>query len=265
MNTFLNKLKSSLLDKGFTAQIKAEEVGKSVKYLLILMLIIGSVIMIKAEMGLYNAANETVTTLQTKFPDFELKDGHLKCSGPMPFRLNAKPGKDEKDALFIIDTSGKYTPEILDQYKSGIIFFESKVVYKKDAFETKTYNFSDIKVNFTKTELINIINNWTIPALIFIFLISLFFTFLAKLLGVFLLSIIGIVMNKILKAELDYQTIFKICVYAIVLPSIIKFGLGIVDVDIPYFWIVYYGIASFYIYKFIKEFNELQEEVSSDN
>ena len=81
--------------------------------------------MIKAEMGLYNAANETVTTLQTKFPDFELKDGHLKCSGPMPFRLNAKPGKDEKDALFIIDTSGNIHP------KSWIIIkvesFSSKV------------------------------------------------------------------------------------------------------------------------------------------
>lgn len=265
MNTFLNKLKSSLLDANFASRIKAEEVGKSVKYLLILMLIIGSGIMIKAEIGIYAAAKEGVETLKTKFPGFELKDGHLKCQGAMPFILNTKPGDDEKDAVFIIDTSGKTTAEILDRYKSGLFFSESKVVYKKDAFETKTYNLSDIKVNFTKADLINGINNWTIPALVFIFLISLFFIFVAKLLGVFLLSILGVIMNKLLKAELDYQTIFKICVYAIVLPSIIKFGLGILDINIPYFWILYYGIAAFYIFRFIKGFDELQNSESTEN
>ena len=265
MNTFLMKLKSSLLDTNFATQIKAEEVGKSVKYLLILMIFIGSGIMIKAEIGIDDAAKKMVTVLKTKFPDFELKDGHLKCSGVMPFVLNNADDKNEKDEVIIIDTSGKYTPEILDKYKSGAFFTESKVVYKKDAFETKTYNLSDVKVNLTKADIINLITKWTIPALIFIFLISLFFIFLAKLLGVFLLSIIGIIINKLMNAALDYQTIFKICVYAIVLPSIIKFGLGMFNINIPYFWILYYGIASFYIVRFIKEFNKLNEEALSTN
>ena len=224
------------------------------------MIFIGSGIMIKAEIGIDDAAKKMVTTLQTKFPDFELKDGHLKCSGVMPFLLN---NADEKDEVIIIDTSGKYTPEILDKYKSGAFFTESKVVYKKDAFETKTYNLSDVKVNLTKADIINLITKWTLPALIFIFLISLFF--IAKLLGVFLLSIIGIIINKLMNAGLDYQTIFKICIYAIVLPSIIKFGLGMFNISIPYFWILYYGIASFYIVKFIKEFNKLKEEAISNN
>jgi hypothetical protein len=37
------------------------------------------------------------------------------------------------------------------------------------------------------------------------------------------------------------------------------------NINIPYFWILYYGIAFFYIVKFIKEFNKLKEEAISNN
>jgi len=255
MNQFFRKIKLSLLDNDFGACIKAEDFGKSLRYLLIIMLFIGSIIMINAGIEIYSFKKDFVQKLETKFPDFELKDGRFLCSGIMPFIYNSK------DEVFIIDTSGKTYKEVLNGYKSGVYISETNIEYKKSTAETRSYNLSDAKnFNFTKSKLIKVINQFTIPGLIFIFLVSVFFIFVAKLVGVLLLTIIALIINKVLKSEIDYTNIFKISIYAIVLPSIIKFGLGLAKTDIPYFFVLYYGIATFYIWRYIKGFNVIADQ-----
>jgi len=255
MNQFFGKMKLSFLDKGFGASIKAEDFGKSLRYLLIVMLTIGCIIMIKAEIEIYSFTKEAVQKLETEFPDFELKDGRFICSGVMPFIYNSK------EAVFIIDTSGKISKEVLNGYESGLYISETNIDYKKSSVETRSYNLRDAKnFNFTKSKLIKVINQFTIPGLVFIFLVSVFFIFVVKLVGVLLLSIIALIINKVLKSGIDYPNIFKISIYAIILPSILKFGLGLANIEIPYFFVLYYGIASFYLWRYMTGFNAIAIE-----
>jgi len=256
MKIFFGKFKLILVDKSFGASIKAESVWKSMRFLLYVMLFIGSLIMIEAEYKTYQYSKAATEVLNSKFPNFELKDGRFICEGVMPFIYN------NKDAVFIIDTSGKMYSEVLNGYKGGLIITETTVYYKQSVSETRSYELSEFKkFNFTKGRMIEFINFWTVPGLIIFFIFSLFFISVWKLIGVFSLSVIALIIDKILKTNMEYEDLFKMSVYAIVLPTLIDSGLGIVDVNIPYFWVVYYLIAGFFLVQFIKGANQISEEV----
>jgi Protein of unknown function (DUF1189) len=255
MKTFFEKFKLIVVDKSFGASIKVESIGKSMRFLLYVMLFIGSVMMIKAEMGMYQFSKVATEKLGTKFPNFELKDGRFICEGAMPFVYNAK------DILFIIDTSGKTNSSLLNGFKEGIIITETNIFYKKSASETRSYELNEFsKFNITKGRLIELINDWTVPSLVILFIFCLFFIYVWKLIGVLTLSVIALIINKILKTNLEYQDLFKMSVYAIILPSIIDSGLGIVEVNIPYFWIVYYAIAGFFLVQMMQGTQQITEE-----
>lgn len=256
MKTFFEKFKLIIVDRSFGASIKAESVGKSMLFLLVVMLFIGSIIMIKGEIELYKYSKEATEKLSTNFPEFELKDGKFICEGVMPYIYNTS------DAVFIIDTSGNTNGAVLDGYKQGMIITETTLLYKKSASETRSYELNEFKnFNITKARLIELIKTWTVPGLVIIFIFSLLFIYVWKLIGVLTLSVIAIIINKILKMNLEYEDLFKISVYAIIYPSIINSGLGIVEVDIPYFWIVYYAIAGFFLVQLIKGSNPKEEDV----
>lgn len=241
---------SSVWDKYFGAKIKVEDFKKSMIYLLILMLFIGSVKMIESDIDNYHYASSLAKFFKIKSPDFEFKNGRFYYFGEMPFIF------EEGQNIIIVDTSGKVTEESLNKYKSGMFISTTRLVYKKDNTETKGINLIDYKkINFTRNELIKFINYFTIPILLIITLIGLFFIYIFKLIGVFILTIIALIINKILKAGIDYQNLFKISIYAIALPTVIDSVLDIFKVEIPYFWIIYYCIATFYIFRYISKFS----------
>lgn len=255
MKSFFEKFKGIVVDKSFGASIKAESVGKSMRFLLYLMLFIGSVIMIIAEAKLYDFAKDATEKLSSEFPNFELKDGRFVCEGAMPFIYNSK------GSIVIFDTSGKTNSAVLDGFTSGVIVTETTVLFKKSASETRSYELNEFnKFNITKGRLIELINFWTVPGLVMLFFVALLCIYAWKLIGVLTLSVIAMIINKIMKTNLEYQDLFKMSIYAIILPTIIDSGLGIVDVTIPYFWVAYYAIAIFFLVQMIKGATEITEE-----
>ena len=259
MESFIEKLKLSIYEKKFGAGIRQEKTAQSVKYLVIVMAVIGSIIMIKADFKMYYGLDKFTTTLKNDYPDFELKDGYLFCQGDMPFIIQ------EKDDIIIIDTTGKTDASVMNSYSNGALITQSTLVYKKSLVESRTYNLSDMKMfNFTKAGLIKFIHNCLIPGLIVVFLFGAFFIYLWKMIGVFFLSLIAFVVSKVVSVDMDYQNLFKISIYAIVVPTIIDSGLDLAGVNIPHFWIVYYAIAIYYLWRFIKLPKENEDETLSE-
>lgn len=261
MNSFLENATGSLLEKGFGARIKEQETGKAVKYLMVVMLILGSIIMIKGDIKFNDIIKNSLEAITNKCPDFELKDGKFVCRGEMPF---VSVGKS--NIAFIIDTSGKTRIDTLNNFKSGIFITENNLVYKKSSYETTSYKFSDFKtLNITKSWLINVIRNYTIPVLVFVFIIGFVFIIIGKMIGVLFLTLIALILARILKTEINYENIFKISIYAIIVPTILNNVLDWTTLKIPYFWVIYYAIAIFFLVRYIKGYNVIPDEVTETN
>ena len=84
------------------------------------------------------------------------------------------------------------------------------------------------------------------------------------MIGVLVLSIIALILAKILKTEADYQHLFKYSIFAIVLPTLIDYALDVVSIKIPYFWIIYYAVAIFYLVRYIRVVNMLSDNQEKD-
>lgn len=261
MIAFFKKILSGITKKHFSASIKTETTQKSMIYLLTLMLILGGSTMIKTNIEAALVINSFKFFLTEHLPDFQLSNGEFSCYGRVPFI------KKYDDAVIIFDTTGKIPENYLDRYKAGFFCTKSKFIYKKNELETKYYNLSQYKeYNFTKTDVINFINNWKIVGLGFLFILGVCFLLFLKITGVLTLSLIAFVISKISGVKLAFGSLFQISIYAITLPSIIDYCLELFNVNIPYFWVLYYSIAIFYLYRYIKFFNHVESElILSDN
>lgn len=237
----------SITRKHFSTSIKNETLKKSMMYLLTLMLILGSAVMTKKIIDTHTDIRGFNYFLTKILPDFELYNGRFICYGNMPFIFKADKGG------IIIDTTGVITEEYMKNYKAGIIITASQVIVKNDDDKTTHYNLSQYKdYNFTKTGLINFINNWTVVGLGIYFVLGVCYLFILKIIGVFTLSLISLVVCKISRIKLPFRSIFQISIYAIALPTIIDTILRVFNIEVPYFWIIYYAIATLYIFRYIK-------------
>jgi hypothetical protein len=255
MYLFFENNKPGLFDKGFGARIKAERFGQSMFFLVIMMAFIGSIIMIKSDFKLYNEIKDIPAALTTESPEFEFRDGRFLCDIKAPYI------KRSGTAIFIIDPSGKTTEEVFHGYKSGMIISETKITYKKSSSETTSYDLSNYnKLNFTKSELIHFIDEMIIPGLIFIFIIAVIFIYIGKLFGVLFLSLFALVINQLLKTGIEFRDLFKISIYAIVIPSILNFTLNIFDLNFSYSFVLYYAIAIYFLVLYIKGYDQTNEE-----
>lgn len=254
MFKYLHNIMDCIIEKDFGKKIKNESLGKTMVYLFIFMLIIGSLFMLKTDLIFYNTIIEETEIIQNNFANFELKEQKFVYYGAMPVV------KVEDNFATVIDTTGATNEDILNKYEGGIFISETKLVVKS-ATEKRIMDFSDYKeFNFNKSELLNSIQIYTMPVLIVIFIIGVIVLYLLKLLALFIFSIAPVVMTSRLKLNIDYGKIFQITIYSITLPTIIKCVLFIFNINIPFFFILYYLIATYYIVRYLKSYkNETLE------
>lgn len=246
MFNYLHNIMDCIVEKDFGKKIKNESLGKSMVYLFIFMLIVGSLFMLKTDLILFNSIIEETDNVKYNFANFEIKDGKFIYYGAMPVV------KVEEGFATVIDTTGTTNEEILNKYEGGIFISETKFVVK-NATEERKINFSDYKgYNLTKTELLNSIQIYTIPVLSVIFILGVIVLYLLKLLAVFIFSVAPVIMTSRLKLNIDYSNILQVTIYSITLPTIIKCVLFIFNVNIPFFFILYYLIATYYIVRYLK-------------
>jgi hypothetical protein len=251
MKTFFMKFGWSISDRRFGVQVVGEETHETIKYLLILMLVFGSVVMTKATYGILYGMDQLSDNFNMDMPNFEIKDGKFSCDLDTPYV------KIARDMIYIIDVTGKVKADTLDGYATGVFIDKTAWTYKRNATETTRREWTMFKnYNFTKSQLINFIANFKYPMLVLIFILGMAFIFVFKLIGVFIVSLIALLMNAIMKTDIEYADLFKLSVYAVALPTILDKGLDLFGVVIPYFFVLYYIIAAFFLYRYLNSFKE---------
>lgn len=221
-----------------------EPLGKAILYLLVVSILFAGINSIRIAVGLSNGIDEVVNALATEVPNFEIRDGILIIDARMPIIV-----EDSPDMLFIIDTSGTLDKTVLDDYDNGIFVSQYGFVDKTDGFEVHSYQFSQFGAfSVTKQD----VQAW-LPLLkwlnIFIIVFSIIFYFIGKLLSAVIVSIGGLIIESIVKHKVGFTDLMKLSIYALTLPMVLKFLLAVSEVAIPYFWVIYYGIALIYVWK----------------
>ena len=75
---------------------------------------------------------------------------------------------------------------------------------------------------------------------------SIFF-FGFKFIAAFIVSLIGLIINAFCKAKITFGEIYKLSIYALTFSIILKAFFIVIGIQVPQFWILYYGIPLIYL------------------
>lgn len=222
-----------------------QSTGKAFLYLFVVAVVLAGLSGIKPLLEYNRAIDELISAMEAKIPYFELRDGELAVDAEMPCVI-----EDSPEYFFAIDTSNRLDESVLDDYPEGMLLTRHAVIHKVNRVQTNHFSYQSFGFNITRDD----VARW-LPALkwgvVFIALFGFMYYFCGKLISALILSVAGLIIESITGCKIGFGNIYKLTLYALTLPMVIKAGLSIAGVSVPLFWLIYHGIALFYLYKAI--------------
>lgn len=232
--------------------------GKAVVYLLLIALVLAVITFIPAVNDYNKIIDELVANFDSKIPDFTLSNGKLEVSGNMPIII------DNGGVNIIIDTSPNAEEEILDHYDTVLLITSDKIIQKNYVDKTVT-NLSKLQGLVLSRDSIKQSLPIMKPLGIFIFVFAGIFFVCGKFISALIVSLIGLIINSARHTRLSYRSIFKISIYSLTLPLLLCTLLGLLPVRVPFLDLLFYVIASVYVFGAINAIKKELDNISGSD
>ena len=233
-------------------------VARTVIHLLLVTIFIALVVGIPAWVEYNNIIEDFSLNIDTIIPDFTLNNGRLEVTGEMPIVLS------DDTYPIVVDTSADAEDRILDQYDIVMLITSDKIIQKNYVDKAVTPLSMLQGLTLTRDSLAQ-----TIPVMkpvgIFVFIFMGIFFILGKFVSALIISLIGRAINSAKRTYLSYQSIFKISAYSMTLPLLVCTALNFVPTYIPFIWLLFYAIASVYVYGAINNIRKEIDRMSETN
>ncbi len=242
-NGLFSSLYRSLYDFKAYAGFKKGSMGRAFLYLFVVSMISGIIGSVKIYMGMDQAFKDMHQTFTKDFPNFTFTKDGLEVEGKMPI-ISAEGNK----FITIVDTEGKVSPSVLDQYEEGIYVGKTKIIFKRNQVETREYDLSSFKeiAPLTKSDVEKFFAySWVMSLIVIIFFLV--FYFIAKIVNALVVGLIGLIYSAVTRSGESFGDLFKLSIYALTLPIIIETVLTLTGIKIPFFSVIYFGLATGYL------------------
>lgn len=239
---FVNQLWKSISNFQFYRSLHNMSAGKAFLYLTKITIIFGVISLIRPVVGFDRGVDLAREYFLENIPEFVFEDGELNITSEQPFIWE----DDEANLIIAMDTSGQIDPDILNDFRDGFFITKNHFIVKRNGIEKREFDLSQLEgVRFTKED----VGEW-IPyakwANGFIVIFGLIGFLIGKLWSALLIALLGLM---ICSGKYQFADLYKISIYALTLPIIIKTAMQLVGTPIPWFGAIYYGIAGFYMWK----------------
>ena len=147
-------------------------------------------------------------------------------------------------------------------YSNAILMDSEKVIVKNNGRVQEAY-FSEMKFDLNKEILLGLIPFvYAIMILVLVFIyiwMTAFFFF-----GVLFVALIGMIVASCMKYQLTFGQLYLLGIYSRTLPLIIKAAVSFLPFNIPFFFIINFGLSLFIIGAAIQKMKEqnLQEPLA---
>ncbi|KNZ68576.1 hypothetical protein Tfer_2828 [Thermincola ferriacetica] len=240
---FIEQFKGSIIDWTFYREVAFQKTSKTIKYLLVLFSILFIITGIKSAIGLNSDLQQFISDFKKKVPDFKLADGEFRFNAKQPYYLEG-----ENNSVLVVDTTGATREDVLDKYSDGVFITKTKI-YLKQQYQVRQINLKDYKeITLTKDKVLAFLPSlkWLI---IIIGIVGYIVSLVGKLLSGVFLAMIGMFVNNAQKGPLQFGQAWNVGIYALTLPLLLEALVKLVYPQFPYFFLIYYAIAIFYVVK----------------
>ena len=266
--SFFNKIRKSIFDFDSYQELAAEGISRTIIYIVLLILIFGSIISASYTVKFLQIIDEAKTYIENEISEITYEDYKLSVN----FNNGESVAKIDANNLLankvIINTQdleeeqiNEYTNEIKNE-KNGILILKDKIILKT-AFSSNTMEYSYETIsqtyninNVSKTEAINILSSnemkvFTVTFFITILIYMFVIYFSNILVDILLLAILAYIVTRLAGLRLKYSAIYNIASYSLTLPIFLNIIYIVANIftgfNIKYFQVMYSAVASIYI------------------
>ena len=188
-------------------------------------------------------ANETPPFIE-QIPEITIRDGNVSINEPEPYFIY---DPKTKEVIAIIDTTGQY--DSLENTEAYLLLTNNKLIGRESETETRVYDLSHIDNFFLDQVAINTFVSIFESYFPFVFyVLAVIFSFIFRLVLVLMYGAIGLLFSRVANVRLDYQTLMRLAVIASTPVIILDTVLEVSNITIPFFWLISFVIAMFYLY-----------------
>lgn len=213
------------------------------RYLLLLLAVCWIPEIVKMQVSLSASIQNDLPPFVERLPNININNGVVSFDKPSPYIIN-----DDKTGrpIIIFDTSGKYTS--LEGQEAQLLLTESKFIYRKDRFETREYDLSNVPEFSLTHERILSWASWGNYAFIFLYLLIIPCAFLYRAFQGLIYALIGLIIQAILQTKYSFCTIYRLTLLAITPALILDKVLGFFKVDFTGWSLICLVISLAYLY-----------------
>lgn len=256
--SFFKKLKISIFNLEKYGQLITEKLNKTIKYVIILAIFCSIFISALDAWNMVKMIDKGMDYIINEMPEFEVKDGQISLEKQFY-------GYDEEYNFKILSINkNNLTDDELDIYEKDekvLILLNDKVVFNiYGNYNEFSYNHIKQLLNIdqmNKQVIIDLYNenggNFGIAVSIFTTMLLIYF--IANLYEIlfygFIVAVFGYLVAQIGKIKIRFSTSFTLAIYSLTLSIILNLiyivQYNFTRFEIPYFDILYLGIAYIYI------------------
>lgn len=223
---FFQRFKHSFTDNQFYTTVAVEKSGKAIRYMILLLILVGLVT--GAVRGFFlNQEMQHVVDFVTSedFPEFQFKDGTFQVDLEDPLTYDF-----DTQLRVIIDPTNSLTYNELAGYQTGYLLNEHQLVLFTMGNSPQVYDLSRFDFfTFNKSLLIEYLEDihpFVLPASIIGYIIYMIFSYFFKSLLLLLMAIIIKNMNRI--QNVRSSTLYCFILYAMSLGLVITESIGLI-------------------------------------
>ncbi|MGE5557581.1 MAG: DUF1189 domain-containing protein [Bacillota bacterium] len=215
--------------------------GKAFLYLFLFTIVFGGIGLIRPMIFLKNGIEKIKSWYGTNVPEFFLEKGELTVDAEMPIQYK------QDDVLIMIDTSGKTDPSILEGYKQGFWIGKDRFVTKQNSFEKREYSYKEMGPlrldKKTVQEWLPFLNYFLYAFAFF----AMIFYFVGQMISAWLVAIAASLFGRPAGLKITFGEIYKLGIFALTLPMIIRCAVDLSGVEVPSFYLIYLGVGIFHM------------------
>jgi hypothetical protein len=217
MNVF-KQLLISLYSPKKVALFRFQSIGKTMKYIFILIFISISPTSLFLGYSILKSTDITQEMLVKKVPDFTISDGKLQTNPLKPII------KSDGNVVFIFDSSGTITSQTIDRYPYAVALLQNEFAVTAN-HETYSYSYSLFQgINLSKQTIVSYLNTLNNDLIVFVILMIIGLYILAagsKFIGITIFAYIGMIFKNILHRKMVYKQLWTIAAYSGTLTTLI--------------------------------------------
>ncbi|MDD5583816.1 MAG: DUF1189 domain-containing protein [Candidatus Omnitrophica bacterium] len=227
-------------DFKFYGQVKDFNLGKSIKYVFLFVLIATVLLTVRYSYLINYGLTRARAWSQENLPVIHIQNGAASAEVQQPYKVEVEEG------VLIIDTTGTITS--LAEYAQGALLTKSEFIVKKNTAETRTYSLKEIKELTIDKDFLDKAKKIIVIVAIPIMLIGMYAYFcMARFLQILLFSLVALALAASMRLTLTYKQIFNVSAYAITASMLFGSLTALFLTRIPFAGWLYNGLYVIYL------------------